>query len=187
MPGDHVDDGRWHEERRNLARVVAGIEKGLVLFLDPLESADAGTHDDAGTIQIDLLEVEPGVGHGIGTRCDAVMHELIDAPGFLGRKIFREFETLHCAAKAAGKVGGVIARDGRNAAHTVHDISPGGCEGAAHRRDNAHARDDYSTLAQAQLRISGKTMPAWPADARRSLAAHEEPVRRTIRPWRGDR
>ena len=94
MPGDHVDDRGRHEERGNLARVVARLEEGLVLFLDSFQAADAGAHDDAGPVQVDLRRIEARIGHGIHTRRDAVVHELVDAPGFLGRQVFRQLEAL---------------------------------------------------------------------------------------------
>src|SRR5690606_3179725 len=99
-------------------------------------------------IKVGLVEVEAGVVHGIDTRGDAVVHELVHAPGFLGREIFAQVEVLHAAAEAAWEIGGVETRDGRDAAHAIDHIVPGRGNRAANRRDDAKSGNDYATLAQ---------------------------------------
>jgi len=173
MPGDHVDDGRGHEERGDLAGIVARFQEGLVLFLDALQSADSRTHDDSSAVEVHLRQVQSGVGHGISARGDAVVHELVHAPRFLGRQVFLEFETLHCAAEAAREFSGIVAGDGADAADTLDHIGPGRLEGAAHRRNDAHACDDYPTLAQALLRPVLKDLRA--GRSGEGSTAHEAP------------
>ncbi len=79
--------------------------------------------------QVDLRRIDAGIGHGVHTSGDAVMDELVDAPGILGRKVFRQLEALHCPAEAAGKLSGVVTGDRSNAADAVDDISPGALTG----------------------------------------------------------
>ena len=48
LSGGEVDDSRGNEERRDLAR--AAVEQVIVLAFDDIESADAGTDVDPGTL-----------------------------------------------------------------------------------------------------------------------------------------
>jgi hypothetical protein len=188
VPRDHVDDGRGHEERGDLAGIVA-FEEGVVHHLDGGQAADARAGDHAHAVEVGLLEVHARIGHGIHARGDAVVHELVHAPGFLRRQVLVELEVLHGAAEAAGEIGRVETGDRRDAAHAIDDIGPGRLHGAAHRGNDAKASNDYATLAQGSSEwLQGQeTVPARPADC----AAHERRTdrdfRRTIRPWRADR
>ena len=107
------------------------------------------------------VEVEPGVGHRLRTGRDAVVHELVHAPRFLGRQVLLELEVTHRTAEVARKGTHVEARDRRDTADAVHDIGPRLGEAAAHRRDNTHTRNDYATLAHALLRTGGNGGAVW--------------------------
>src|SRR5690606_1723997 len=112
---------------------------------------------DADTIEVDLRQVEARIGHRIDAGGDAVVHELVHAPGFLRRQVILEREVLHRAAETAGEFAHVEACDRRNAADAIDDVVPGGGNRAAHRRDDAQTRNDYATLAQCSSdRIKGK-------------------------------
>ncbi len=130
-----------------------------MLVLDGLQSADSGAGNDSESIQICFPEVQAGIGHGLHAGGDAVVHELVHAPRFLCRQVLFKVEALHSATETTGKGADVEARDRTDAAFARQHIGPGRLHGAAHRRDDAHARDDYTTLAQNAV----------------------------IRPWRGDR
>src|SRR5690606_16421252 len=123
VPGDHVDDGRGHEERGDPARVVA-VEKGFVHLLDGGQPADARAGDHTHAVEIDLAKFDARVVHGVHAGGDAIVHELVHAPGFLGREVFLQLEVFHRTAEAAGKVGDVEAGDRPDAAHPVDDVVP---------------------------------------------------------------
>src|SRR6185369_3562240 len=114
------------------------------------------------------------------------VHELIHAPGFFGRKVFLQLEILHRPAELAGELADIEACDRPDAADTVDHIGPGGLDGATHRRNDAHTRDDYSTLAQALLRPVFKWMVAGSTGGG-AAEMRRAPVRSALRPWRAGR
>ena len=71
-----------------------------------------------------LLEIEAGIGHRLHAGGDAVVHELIHAPRFLGRQVLREVEAAHRAAEAHREGGDVEARDRTDAALAAQNRRP---------------------------------------------------------------
>src|ERR1700686_775918 len=83
VPGDHVDDGRGDEERRDLARAHR-LQVLAVFGLDGPEATDAGAAHRAAACGIGLGEVDTGVADGLHSGRHAVLHEFVHAAGGRG-------------------------------------------------------------------------------------------------------
>src|SRR5262249_26050221 len=123
MPGDHVDDGGRHEEGRDLARIV-GLQVVAVLALDGPQTADAGAAYRATSCLVFLGEIDAGVADRLHTGGDAVVHEVVHAPGFFRLQVEADIEVAHGTAEAHRKSGDVEARHRSNPALPAQDGIP---------------------------------------------------------------
>ena len=114
-----------HEERRDLARVVAPRDTRCALprcvsrppMPEPMMTPAA--------VEVDLGEIEARVGHRLHARGDAVVHELVHAPGFLRRRVVVERRSRRPRRRSGtGKARDIEAGDRRDAAHAVDDVLP---------------------------------------------------------------
>jgi hypothetical protein len=122
MPGNHVDDGCRNEERRNLARSIG--EKGLVRFLDHLQTADAGTDIDADPLAIGFGHFQTGILERIDGRRQTEMNEGIHPARILGAQVFRQFEILYITGDLAGKRRRIEAIDASDTGFASHQTGP---------------------------------------------------------------
>jgi len=99
MSGDHVDDGRGYEERRDLARSHR-LQVRLEILFDGPQSTDARAAHRSCACGIGLGEINAAVAYRLDPRGDAVVHELVHAARFLRRNVLCDVEVAHGAAEA---------------------------------------------------------------------------------------
>ncbi len=154
VPGDHVDNGGGHEERRDLARVHR-LQVLAVFDLDSPQTADAGAAHRAAARRVGLGEIDPRVGDRLHSGRDAVLHELVHAARFLGRDVLRDVETVHLSAEAHRKRRHVKTRHRADAAVSAQHRIPCRLDGAPDRGHHSKTRYDNTALAH--------TLPVWRA------------------------
>src|ERR1035441_9174967 len=87
MPRDHVDDGRGHEEWRDLARIAPGIEESLTRRLDCPKPTDARSGHDSAAVTIEPFDIHARIAHCLHAGGDAVVDELIQAACLFDRHV----------------------------------------------------------------------------------------------------
>ncbi len=143
VPGNHVDDVAWYEERRNLAR--SPIEEGLVALFDAGEAAYPGTHQDADAPPVLVGHFETAVAHRLDAGRHAVVDERVHLARFLRRDVLRNIEVLDAAAEARAEVGDVERGDRADPALACDDVAPGFSDGIAVRCNDAQTSDHNAT------------------------------------------
>ena len=130
------------------------ILRGLIALRYSLYSASMVPRPPMPAPQIDAAagrvgpgEIEPGVGDGLHAGGDAVVHELVHAPGFLGRDVLADIEVAHLAADAHWKGRHVEACHRADAALTAQHGVPCRLDGAPDRRHHSQTRYDDPALA----------------------------------------
>ncbi len=109
-------------------------------------------HDGATAGGVAAGYVKAGIHHRLHARGYSVVHEIIHAPGILGRDIGVQVKVTHLPAKAHRKRRDIKARDRANTAAPVQDGIPRGGHGAADRGNHAHTCYDDATFAHSQPR-----------------------------------
>jgi hypothetical protein len=144
MAGDHVDDRRGHEERRDPAW-PALLELGLGV-LDQRQAADARADQAADALGLlgaeRVVGRQAGVAHRLDRRGEAVVDERVHVTRFLGREIVLDVEALDLAGEAAGEGRGVELGDVGDAGAARQQILPAFGNAVADRADQAEAGDD---------------------------------------------
>src|ERR1019366_1291972 len=153
MPRDHVDDGRGHEEWRDLARIAAGIEESLTRRLDCPKAADARSGHDAAAVAIEPFEIHARIPHCLHAGGDAVVDELIQAACLFDRHVLLDVEAAHRPAKARRESRNVKASDRPDAALALQNRRPGIGYRPAHGTDQAETGYNNSAFAHETLGI----------------------------------
>jgi hypothetical protein len=116
-----------------------------VLLFEALESSDAATDDDAGSIDVVGAGGEPGVGHRLDRGGDRVLGVQIRPLGLLPLHRLQRIERLHLAGEAHGKGRGIELRDSRGSRDTRLQGTPSRRHVVADWRDGTETGDDDPT------------------------------------------
>src|SRR6185312_1223778 len=151
VTGNEVDQATGDEERRDTPRPLFLQDDGC--FADAFETADAGAHQDAGTVAIFLrLRLPAGILHRLFGRGDAEGDEIINPALLLGIEpqigIERPVGAI-AARNLRGDLGrqiaGVEVLDFARAALAFEDARPSFFDAAGERRDHTKASDNDPT------------------------------------------
>src|SRR5205807_9665158 len=128
----HVQNEHGDEERRKASRPFA--QQNFVLFLDGVQSADAGADEHTGFIAVQFVEVQSGVLQRLVAGVNAELREAVGAPDFLGRrKGGSRIKIFHFGRNLAIVLGDVERSDFINAAASGDEVVPEGVNVQAER------------------------------------------------------
>ena len=96
-----------------------------MLFLDGVQSADAGANEHTGFIMVQFVEVQARVLQRLVAGVNAELREAVGAPDFLGRrKSSSRIKIFHFGGNLTIVLGDVERSDFINAAATGDDVVP---------------------------------------------------------------
>ena len=105
MAGNHIDDGRRHEKRRNTAG-AAGHEL-VTHVLDQRQTANARANQAANTVRRLFVQSVSGgqtcISHCLQTGRHTQMDEAVHGSRFFGGDVGVEVEVFHFTCKVAGE------------------------------------------------------------------------------------
>src|SRR5262249_31745850 len=144
VPGNHVDDARRHEERRDPPR--PGLGELRVVRLDRVHAADTGPDRDAVAMRVGLLPLDAGIADRLHPRPKAAEHVRIALAGFYRLEVSGRVEVANRSGEARRERAHVVLIDRRDPADSVADALPPLRDAVAAGRNEAETRDYDASL-----------------------------------------
>ena len=138
---DHAGDEEWAKPRRHSS---LGIAQTFVE--ERFQTTDTRAPDHARLLQVDLLQIERRVLHGLRGGDERILGEEVVLANLLAVEVLRGVVVLYLASELGFEFFGIEVRDGGGATDTLFEIGEILCDVIAERVDGTDARNDYSSL-----------------------------------------
>ncbi len=141
VAGNHIDDCRRNEKRRDAARPL--FEESGVIVLNGVDAADTGANRYANTLGVLLCCLQTGILYCLDTGRHAVMDKGIHLARLFQRDVFSDIEIFDGAAETHTEFGNIEAGNRTDTAFSCENTLPGCFHIISHRCDQAKTCHHY--------------------------------------------